>query len=157
MTLFDHSVTDLAFKAYIKVFNSVVNGSHLSPGDFLFSPCEFTSALRDVRMDCDFIKQRRALQKGISYGKFAGIMAFRLGQRCVAYPGSRLVNNSLAFHIPFDTAIAFGLNIIGVSPYSIPPKIVREIKYDLAKTRTNQEALGICYDILSRAKFEPNA
>ena len=137
-----------AYVEYLNLLSIIARKHRLTARDFMVSGIGFCNAMVDAKMDMEILDHRRNFDDGISRGKIAGIIVFRLCRNLVSFPTPQAKENPIALKIPILTALAFGLFLIDVNPAQLDEFILRELKYYVAKRHINQEALGICFDTL---------
>lgn len=106
-------------------------------------------ALAEANKDIKAMQQRRQFKNGISASKIAGIVTFRLVRWTPVQLHSPQCENENALKINFMAAFAFALkHILNVNIIAFPTKVTREFQYNIARRHTNQETLGLAYEML---------
>lgn len=106
-------------------------------------------ALAEANKDIKAMQNRRQFQSGISPSKIAGIVTFRLVRCMPIQLHSPLSENGDALKINFTAAFAFALrHILNVDLRGLPANVTKEFQYNIARRHTNQETLGLAYEML---------
>jgi hypothetical protein len=127
---------------------------------------ELAAALRECSTDLSFLAQRRQLSAGVSEGKIAGVLLFRLCQRRIVHLNDEACDLPSYLTIQERAAISTVLEMLNIDinynrlsaeigthrDPSKPGKVLQDLKRELLfliKTRhCNQENLGIFFDAL---------
>jgi hypothetical protein len=130
------------------------------------SKAEFIAALRECETDLEFLQKRRRLQDGVSEGKVAGVLLFRLCQRRNVHlhlqglkedpPEAHTLQERAAIHtvlqlLNLDISQDHLSSSVGThrSP-NIPAKALQDLETELLylvkRRHCNQENLGIFFD-----------
>lgn len=105
-------------------------------------------AFGEAAKDIEAIKSRRHPDE-ISAAKIAGVLTFRLVRWTPIHLSGELLENPVALKLNFLTAFAFSLKyILNTNIRSFPTSVTQEFQYTLARRHTNQETLGMSYDML---------
>lgn len=108
------------------------------------------SALAEADKDLMIMQSRRKPKNGLSPSKIAGIVTFRLARWAPVQLHSDLAEHKVALKINFLAAFAFCLrHILNVDLAPFPSEVTGEFHYTLSRRHTNQETLGMAYDMLA--------
>lgn len=111
-----------------------------------FSKSELASALQEADLDITFMLLRRQPAHGISPGKIAGAVAFRLSRsRILHFEDPSREHESISQVQEYGALFTVQRRILAKS---IPRKRFMEVAYQLAKRHTNPEHLGLVFDVL---------
>lgn len=149
LVLFERATARAFFRAYAAEVEVLAKARDIDPAKCYISGRALDCVLREVKKDCLIFQERRPLGHGISKGKIAGSMVFRLCRTQTLFFHPSIIENSDALQLPINAALALGLDIMGIKFSDIDRFIVRELKYFLAKRHINQESLGICFDVMT--------
>ncbi len=135
-------------------------GSH---DDVFFSDYEFFSAMREADLDAQFMDARRGLDHGISEGKVAGILYFRLARAKIIYLGPKLSSQEgyrniqseillillgSLLHVDFNHPWVSGKagNQRNAGMRNCFQDIYKELLYVTCRRHYNQESLALFFD-----------
>ena len=134
------------YAAYVRILGDICDAAGIKRAYINVSSYALCSVASEVKRDIKALRMRRSLSHGVSSGKIAGAVAFRLTKARVLALSSEIIEDSLAQTLEINVAIAMGLELVETN-FSIWPKnLLRELKFFLAKRHSNQESLGICFD-----------
>jgi len=119
--------------------------------DIVISERAFASAVSECSKDLSMLASRR-LPNGISDGKVAGVFAFRLSRWNIISLPEGLADDPAMIQLNYLAALAFTYRYLGISPCKILDKVRIEIQYNLVRRHSNQETLGLCFDMLLSAR-----
>ncbi|MFA7240784.1 MAG: hypothetical protein WC091_11775 [Sulfuricellaceae bacterium] len=139
------------FEKYRLLVLSILENSAIGAADVVISEHAFSSALLESSKDLQMLTTRR-LPNGVSEGKVAGVFAFRLSRWNVISLPERLANERAAMQLNYLAALAFSYNFLGLDIRKIDNTIRVEIQYNLVRRHSNQETLGLCFDMLLKCK-----
>ncbi|MBF0176354.1 MAG: hypothetical protein HQL63_05840 [Magnetococcales bacterium] len=104
-------------------------------------------ALAESRKDVQAILNRRGCSA--SGGKLTGIITFRVSRWCPIQLSNDLIENPLALKlnglVPFALCLKY---IFTIDIARLPQSITQEFHYNLLRRHTNQETLGLAYDMI---------
>lgn len=143
------------YLAYLRVLNQVCVSSGISPSAVIPSKRGLYAALREVQLDIDALHKRRSFTHGISKGKIAGILVFRLTRIPVLMLTVEVADNPAALKLQVNAAVLLGLEFVSANHTQWPTFLIRELKYFVSKRHSNQECLGICFDIFANSQPKP--
>jgi hypothetical protein len=144
-------VIEIYHQKYVSTVNDIVCKFNPSLDANLISLSEHAvgQALAEANKDIKAMQQRRQFKNGISASKIAGIITFRLVRWTPVQLHSPQSENESALKINFMAAFAFVLKyILNVDLKNFPPNVTREFQYNIARRHTNQETLGLAYEML---------
>lgn len=136
------------YMAYIRVLDRICNATGIDPNHIVVSKCGISTVFNEVQSDLKALQMRRPFTHGISRGKIAGSLAFRLCKTPVISMTPEVAEAQMAQKLPVDVAVGLAFELVGTNFGIWPVSLVREIKYFLAKRHSNQESLGICFDTI---------
>lgn len=139
------------FKKYHLLVLSILGNNSIGLADVVISENAFSSAILESSKDLQMLTSRR-LPNGISEGKVAGVFAFRLSRWNVISLPESLANNKAAMQLNYLAALAFSYNFLDLDIRNIDDTIRVEIQYNLVRRHSNQETLGLCFDMLLKCK-----
>jgi hypothetical protein len=111
-----------------------------------YSERELRLALDEADVDLTAMFNRRRPVNGISAGKIAGIIAFRLSRFKIVHIDEDGQNRPLIYLIQ-DLAAIFAVQFVLLRT-KIPELQVLEIAYQLSRRHANQETLGLVFDTI---------
>ena len=142
---FDPAVLRQMISHYLKVVARVSEALGIPIGDLRFSTRELGRAFKEAEVDIGALMGRRQTQlKGLSPGKIAGVVAFRLGRYKILTLRNEPPPESEAYMLPELAGVVFAVDWF--VDRRTPPTYVRELAYQLARRHANQETLGVCFD-----------
>lgn len=150
--LANHATRDALFKAYVRILGRLCEECGIDARYVAVSPLGISAVFNEVQSDLNALRMRRNFSHGISAGKIAGSLAFRLYRTNVLTLAPALAENRAAQKLQLNAAVALAFELVGTNFALWPGSLVREIKYFLAKRHSNQEALGICFDTIECAR-----
>ncbi len=106
------------------------------------------NAVRDITKDLNILSHRRA-HNSLSRGKLAGVVTFRMSKWHIISTREPLSEDKAGIKLNDLVALGFAFKYcLHVEYDKLPPSISREIQYTIARRHTNQETLGICFDVI---------
>ena len=133
---------------YVICLASVIKKYGLKLCDAELSKRELGHALAEIILDIQAMYARRTGSNGLSAGKIAGIMAFRLARFEIVHLTGDAIENDSAHLIKPVTAI--GLAIAFMLPKKqVKDSVLRELCYQLSRRHANQETLGAMFDMIA--------
>lgn len=121
--------------------------------DIVISEKAFASALLESTKDLQMLTSRR-LPEGVSGGKVAGVFAFRLSRWNIVSLPECLSNHRDMMQLNYLAALSFSYHYLGLDIRTIDESIRVEIQYNLARRHSNQETLGLCFDMLLKCRHK---
>jgi len=112
-----------------------------------YSERELRLALDEADIDLTAMFKRRCPPEGLSPGKMAGIIAFRLGRFKIVHISEEAQNHRLIYLIQ-DLAAIFAVQSVLLRT-EIAERRVLEIAYQMSRRHANQEILGIVFDTIA--------
>lgn len=117
--------------------------------DVMVSDRALSLAFAEAAKDLEIMHIRRRPKSGISSAKIAGVITFRLSRFAPIQLAAKTAENDLALKL--NALVPFALAMKAIMHKDITnfdSKVSREIQYTLARRHTNQETLGLVYEIL---------
>lgn len=106
-------------------------------------------AFAEIRKDCRAIINRRNPQNGVSIGKIAGIVTFRLVRFTPVQISEDLLENEKAVFLNIYIAIAFSLRtLLNRNVGEVREEVIKELAYTLSRRHTNRETLGMVFEFI---------
>lgn len=131
------------------------------PTDIVYiSAIELSGAIKEANRDLSIMRMRRAPPssdkfKGLSLGKAAGALCFRLGRyRIVNIGETDSVADHKARRVFYRIQDIVAIKVIASAVLGIPldPSTQKELLYVMSRRHVNQEMLGIVFERLHRLK-----
>ena len=142
------STPESIYESYEENFDNLLSDQRLI-SDIQISNTAFKDAIDDASKDLEFLRQRR-LPGGISFGKIAGVIVFRLGRARIIHLPKNLLDNTAGLNLNYFLAVTTGLkDVLAVNNDDIPNTIMRELLYCIARRHVNQETLGLNFDLIA--------
>jgi len=132
---------------YIDVVKNIARNKSLKSEQILISQKALSNALAEFAKDIEIMQKRRNKQD-FSPAKYAGVITFRLSRWNILH----IDNDEKDFSIyPYLVAISVAFKyFLHIDIAKVDKEIIKELIYVFARRHTNQEMLGICYDILHK-------
>lgn len=130
-----------------------IMGKSVGYADVVISENAFSSALLESTKDLQMLTSRR-LPKGVSDGKVAGVFAFRLSRWNIISLPECLSNHRDMMQLNYLAALSFSYHYLGLDIRTIDSSIRLEIQYNLTRRHSNQETLGLCFDMLLKCRHK---
>lgn len=137
------------YMAYVRVLDRICKAVGIDTDNIVVSQWGISIVFNEVQSDLNALQMRRSFPHGISKGKIAGSLAFRLCKTPVISMTPEIAELKIAQKLPVDVAVGLAFELVGTNFEIWPMSLVREIKYFLAKRHCNQESLGICFDTIA--------
>ncbi|WP_091194132.1 hypothetical protein [Formivibrio citricus] len=141
---------EFLFDRYKDIVIEIV-GKSAGYADIVISEQAFSSAILECSKDLQMLSARR-LPNSISPGKVAGVYAFRLSRWSIVHIPECLSDDKAILQLNYLAALAFAYNLLDIDVTTIDNTIRLEIQYNLVRRHSNQETLGLCFDILLDSK-----
>ena len=111
-----------------------------------YSEPELRGALDEADVDLKAMFDRRSRADGISPGKVAGIVAYRLSRYKIVH----IAEDAQAFKGTFLVQDVAALLLVEAHLLRVayPPRMLLELAYQMARRHANQETLGVVFDML---------
>lgn len=146
--LFSNRVALEITDSFVKIVEEILANRGWNPDDISISQHALSSALAESVKDVQAIINRRNHNE-ISPGKFAGVVTFRISQWNPIHLSGELLEDPTALKlnalVPFALCLKYFLN---VNIAHLPENFTEEFHYNLLRRHTNQETLGLAYDML---------
>ncbi len=146
------------FLEYMDFIKSSVDDfdDRVTTEDLTFSYENFILAVSEINIDIETLKLRRNVEDGISIPKIAGIVVFRFVKYPVIFPKIkdddclhlRTINNFIAINFAINKI----LEISEAEFNNLHSHISKELGFTFFKRHTNQETLGLVFEILHATK-----
>jgi hypothetical protein len=143
---FTKTVKEIIADDYVRILAKLLKAMDIDASCVGFSLKELGAAIHEANVDISALMMRRKPRKGISHGKIAGIIAFRLARCKILHLDEDTREHSWSFIIQDLVAIIFVTE--RVIRVNIPENFIMELAYQIARRHANQETLGLCFDIL---------
>jgi hypothetical protein len=161
--MFDHEQLLQLGYAFVRYVHVDIEAVHRK--NIYISQSELATALKEARIDLKFMQERRPDSKGISEGKMAGALLFRLCKRRIlnvnrdadqygtyVYTQERAaISTALHFlRIDLDKCIS-GVDSVRRSRVPVNTrlqKLGKELLFQITSRHHNQESLGIFFESL---------
>ncbi|MCW2235779.1 hypothetical protein [Azospirillum canadense] len=109
-----------------------------------YSERELAMAVEESEIDLRAMLARRSPTRGISQGKIAGVLAFRLSRfKIVHFREDGWANSN--FHLVQELAATLLVRKLFVQR-GVPEKNILELSYQLSRRHANQETAGLFFD-----------
>lgn len=115
--------------------------------DAEYSERELTLALHEADIDLHAMFARRCRKDGISKGKIAGIVAYRLSRFKIVH-FTENGRSSAYSYLAQDLAAIFAVRAL-LLRVPMSAERVLELAYQMSRRHANQETLGVVFDILA--------
>lgn len=112
-----------------------------------YSERELRLALDEADIDLTALFRRRQPADGLSPGKIAGIIAFRLGRFKIVHVAEQGQSHGL-IHLIQDLAAIYTVQSV-LLRMDLPDRRVLETAYQMSRRHANQETLGIVFDAIA--------
>jgi hypothetical protein len=144
--LCDEKVRAVLLGRYIDTLAETARLLHLGAEDFGYSERELRGAFEEAELDVVALwKRRRPERNGLSVGKIAGVLAYRLSRFKIVYFSERAAERRNAFIVQDLTALTFVCEqILHRAP---PNRSLCELAYQLSRRHANQETLALFFDL----------
>lgn len=158
-TLINPSESQTFYSKYVDIVTKICNSNGIPSNSILICTPTFLELVKDMERDLDFLVARRLLN-GANSCKIAGIILWRLSRSSVTKFISTMTacsKNDVIRYINFHAGLAFVIQeVLGekvdkfISTSEKP--IYQELKYLIAHRHTNQEMVGLYFQILCAHK-----
>ena len=109
-----------------------------------------SGALAESSKDIDALVSRRKHPQ-ISSGKLAGVVTFRISRWSPIHLSGDLREDPIALKLNHLAPFALCLkHFLAVNITHFPANVTQEFQYTLLRRHTNQETLGLAYDMLDQ-------
>lgn len=143
------------FKAYGRILEQICLANGINKEHVVISNLGMSTVFDEVRADLKALTMRRNFSHGISRGKIAGSLAFRLTKTPVLTMTPEVADIQETLKLPVNVAVALAFELVSANFADWPESLVRELKYFLGKRHSNQESLGICFDTIACSNPKP--
>lgn len=137
-------------KLYGQTAKEIARRLGLAPSDVHISRHALSLALGEAAKDLKIMQIRRQPKSGINPAKIAGVLTFRLSRFSPIQVSGAALENDIALKL--NTLSAFALSLKAFMKMDITDirseHVTRELQYTLARRHTNQETLGLVFDML---------
>lgn len=135
--------------AYCEILDRICEKCGIDRRYVSVSELGISNAFAEVNGDIDALKRRRPFKHGVSAGKIAGALAFRLFKTQVLFFGPEIADRPEVQKLALNTAVALAFELVGTNYEAWPSQLVRELKYFLERRHSNQESLGLFFDTIA--------
>lgn len=111
-----------------------------------YSESELRRALDEADIDLQAMFERRSRADGISPGKVAGILAYRLSRFKIVHLNEAGQEHKAGFLLQEVAALLIVEALI--LRVTIPKRTFLELAYQMSRRHANQETLGVVFDML---------
>ncbi|MBF0194453.1 MAG: hypothetical protein HQL71_07820 [Magnetococcales bacterium] len=148
----DKKLLRLWINDYFRLVEKLSSRNKWKDSQIIISGVALEKAFREVKIDFEFMLERRKPVNGISESKLAGIIAFRLSRFHPIHLGEKYAEKADVLEINNIVAFAFPLFFVfkKYSLTNLPDDMKREFLYILSRRHTNQESLGHAYSVMLR-------
>lgn len=135
---------------YLQTVKDLATKGGYSLANLNISERALASALAEASKDIRIMQSRRLPKDGLSPSKIAGIITFRLARWAPVQMLSPLCEDRVALKLNFLAAFAFSARyILKLNLRYFPSEVTGEFQYTLSRRHTNQETLGMAYEMMS--------
>lgn len=120
------------FSAYARILNGICKADGIDGKCITISRYGMSSVFGEVQSDMRALQMRRPLAHGISKGKIAGSLAFRLCKTPVLTMTPELAETPSAQKLHVNVAVALAFELVGTNFADWPTSLVRELNIFLA-------------------------
>ena len=141
---------DLIVERYIQIAAELCAKLKISPEQIVISEENLAGALEEFKLDIEILKLRRQ-HDDLSTGKIAGVLTFRLARWHIISFMEEVSNHVYSSKLGYLVALGVSMkHILNLDISGIEKSIRQELSYTLARRHTNQETLGLCFDVLEK-------
>jgi hypothetical protein len=135
-------------ETFVLVVTDIAESRGWDIGDISVSRHSMVGAIAEATKDVKAIINRRN-HKEISSGKIAGILTFRIARWNPIHLSGDLIENPVALMLNSLAPFAWSLKFLLTSDMKhLPENVTKEFHYTLQRRHTNQETLGLAYDMI---------
>ncbi|UEM02204.1 hypothetical protein JL101_019675 [Skermanella rosea] len=142
-----HRTREKLLEAYARSLINACRTVRLEFSLVSYSERELRLALDEADIDLTALFRRRQPADGLSPGKIAGIIAFRLGRFKIVHVAEQGQGHAL-IHLIQDLAAIYAVQSVLLRA-DIPGRKVLETAYQMSRRHANQETLGIVFDAIA--------
>lgn len=145
---FGQTAREAIIKAFFDVVAVIASRRGWDTEAIHVSRTALSLALAESAKDIKAMQMRRNPGE-ISSGKIAGIVTFRLARWNPIHLSGELIEDPTANKL--NALVAFALSLkhfLGANILDFPSGVTSEIQYTLLRRHTNQETLGLAFDVL---------
>ncbi|MEI7606180.1 MAG: hypothetical protein WCJ64_02225 [Rhodospirillaceae bacterium] len=136
---------DSILSRYVEALGSALKYYKIPLSDAEVSQLELSRAIDESELDLSAMMARRTGSNGISPGKIAGIIAFRLTRFAIVHLSGTSIENKLLHMVQPLAAL---MVVYSVVLRKVPDQsLLRELCYQLSRRHANQETLGAIFDL----------
>ncbi|MBF0167462.1 MAG: hypothetical protein HQL45_07500 [Alphaproteobacteria bacterium] len=114
-----------------------------------YAEAELRRAIDETDIDLSAMFQRRSKEHGISTGKVAGLLAYRLSRFKILHFSE--VGQQQLGTVVLQELTALLLVEAHLLRWKLPQNTVVELAYQMSRRHANQETLGVVFDTLHQA------
>ncbi|MEI6986357.1 MAG: hypothetical protein WCK65_09515 [Rhodospirillaceae bacterium] len=129
---------------YVESVSAALFTCKLSIADAEISKRELAEAIAEANIDLIAMYNRRSRTHGLTAGKIAGIIAFRLSRHKILHFNGSAVESPWLFYVQDFAALHLVTSLI--LRKSLPATCFREVAYQMSRRHANQETLGVIFD-----------
>ncbi len=135
-------------KAYPDMLERLAPDLGVAVDNIRYSTWELGTAIQEANVDIAALLARRQPTDGVSLGKIAGAITFRLARGRIVHFRDPANVPTTAFLIQDLAALV--LSAERVLRAGVHEKDLLEVAYQTARRHANQETLGLCFDVIVR-------
>ena len=131
-------------RRYVESVGAALNVCKLSISDAEISQLELSEAIAETNVDLTAMYNRRSRKHGLTPGKIAGILAFRLSRHKILHFRGSAIEDPWLFYVQDFAALHLVTSLI--LRRALPGTCFRELAYQMSRRHANQETLGVIFD-----------
>lgn len=153
INILDTKAIERLSEFFVEYVSSACDTLGLPDDSISISAIELAGAFKEAAKDLEILDRRRKPKNGISWGKLAGVLWFRLSRyRIVNIQDmdgveEKRLHEKRKFYRIQDIAI-FQLVFEKILHIQAPEPLMKELLYIMARRHMNQEMLGVTLDAL---------
>lgn len=132
------------YRQYIEALCDACRVYRIPIGCVEYSDRELAFAVEEAEIDLQAMLARRSRSRGISKGKIAGVLVFRLSRFKILHFTAEGWENSNFHLIQELTAVFLVIRLLSIA--KIKERSVVELTYQLSRRHANQETAGLFFD-----------
>lgn len=137
---------------YIQSVSAALRSCHLKVSDAEICGRELGLALAETDMDLVAMLNRRSWKHGITTGKIAGNLAFRLSRFKLLHFKETAFDSPLIHYVQDFAALHLVCAIILRT--TLTQRCFQELAYQMSRRHANQETLGVIFDNIMQSPIE---
>ena len=151
---FDQQTRSKIINDYVGFIFDACRATGVAPAYISYSEQELSFAVAEAELDVRYLLGRRSPKDGISQGKIAGVVAFRLARFKILHFAEEAFSHAQA---PFvqELAALLLVNRLFIKNKDVPARGLYELAYQLSRRHANQETLGVFFDVFTHQQENP--